>query len=66
MNDDCRWLGDGPRMVRDIFSKARENAPCIIFIDEVGMSEWIDCRLMLLPEREVVMLVQVIEKSNVS
>ena len=30
-----RWLGDGPRMVRDIFSKARENAPCIIFIDEV-------------------------------
>ena len=31
-----KWLGDGPRMVRDIFSKARENAPCIIFIDEVG------------------------------
>lgn len=32
-----KWLGDGPRMVRDIFSKARENAPCIIFIDEVGV-----------------------------
>ena len=31
-----KWLGDGPRMVRDIFSKARENAPCIIFIDEVS------------------------------
>ncbi|KNB45720.1 26S proteasome regulatory subunit YAVVQLGESSSVYSAVLRYWLSMILIYSTLNKDLMKSGCSVCVHPR [Blastocystis sp. subtype 4] len=30
-----KWLGDGPRMVRDIFSKARENAPCIIFIDEI-------------------------------
>lgn len=33
----CRWLGDGPRMVRDIFSKARENSPCIIFIDEVSL-----------------------------
>ena len=32
-----RWLGDGPRMVRDIFSKARENSPCIIFIDEVSL-----------------------------
>ena len=28
-----KWLGDG----RDIFSKARENAPCIIFIDEVSL-----------------------------
>ena len=36
-----KWRGDGPRMVRDIFSKARENAPCIIFIDEV--SPWDAC-----------------------
>ena len=30
-----RYLGEGPRMVRDVFRMARENAPAIIFIDEV-------------------------------
>merc|ERR1712166_353536 len=28
-------LGEGPRMVRDVFRMAKENAPSIIFIDEV-------------------------------
>jgi 26S proteasome regulatory subunit T3 len=30
-----KWLGDGPRMVRDTFQLARENAPAILFVDEI-------------------------------
>lgn len=30
-----KYLGEGPRMVRDVFRMARENAPSIVFIDEV-------------------------------
>jgi 26S proteasome regulatory subunit T3 len=30
-----KYLGEGPRMVRDTFRLARENAPAILFIDEV-------------------------------
>lgn len=31
----CRYLGEGPRMVRDVFRLAKENAPSIVFIDEI-------------------------------
>ena len=30
-----KYLGEGARMVRDVFRMARDNAPSIIFIDEI-------------------------------
>ncbi len=30
-----KYLGEGPRMVRDVFKMAKDNAPSIIFIDEI-------------------------------
>ena len=30
-----KYLGEGPRMVHDVFRLAQENAPAIIFIDEI-------------------------------
>ncbi|EDV91396.1 26S proteasome regulatory subunit 6B [Drosophila grimshawi] len=30
-----KYLGEGPRMVRDIFRLAKQNAPSVIFIDEI-------------------------------
>ena len=30
-----KYLGDGPKLVRDLFKSAHENAPSIVFIDEI-------------------------------
>jgi SpoVK/Ycf46/Vps4 family AAA+-type ATPase len=30
-----RWIGQGERAIRAMFSVARAHAPCVIFIDEV-------------------------------
>merc|ERR1711941_72481 len=30
-----KYLGEGPRMVRDVFRMGKENAPAIVFIDEI-------------------------------
>ena len=29
------WVGESERMVRDVFRKARQSSPCIIFFDEI-------------------------------
>jgi 26S proteasome regulatory subunit T3 len=30
-----KYLGEGPRMIRDLFKLARKNSPAIVFIDEI-------------------------------
>ena len=31
-----KYLGDGPKLVRELFRVAEDHAPSIVFIDEIG------------------------------
>ncbi len=30
-----KWINETPKLIRDIFKKAREASPCVVFIDEI-------------------------------
>ena len=34
-----KYLGDGPKLVRELFRVAEDHAPSIVFIDEIGTYE---------------------------
>ena len=36
-----KYLGDGPKLVRELFRVADEHAPSIVFIDEIVSIKWI-------------------------
>ena len=38
-----KWQGQSERLVRSLFELAREKAPCIIFLDEVGAGAGYSC-----------------------
>lgn len=43
-----KYLGEGPRMVRDVFRLAKENSPAIIFIDEIDAIATKRCEIFYL------------------
>lgn len=47
-----KYLGEGPRMVRDIFKLAKQRSPCIVFIDEVYFLIILN-RLMQLQQKDL-------------
>ena len=31
----CKWVGESERGIREIFRRARQAAPCVVFFDEI-------------------------------
>lgn len=44
-----KYLGDGPKLVRELFRVAEEHAPSIVFIDEIDAIGTKRCRRLVNP-----------------
>lgn len=53
-----KYLGDGPKLVRELFRVAEEHAPSIVFIDEIdaiGTKRWVSLAIMVALPNALVM-----------
>jgi len=48
-----KYLGDGPKLVRELFKTAQEHAPSIVFIDEIdaiGTKRYVEAFIVVSPD----------------